>query len=124
MTSGSRAQRLVGGDEQRELVLERDGERVDLARPTSTCRARAATGASSTAGPATSAEALAMATASRATRTASSAVTSREEAKPHAPSADGAHAEAEAVGALDRLDDARGDLDAPRAMMSTTRTSA
>ncbi len=44
-----------------------------------------ATGVSSTAGPATMAEAFAMATASRPTRSASAAVTMRDEAKPHAP---------------------------------------
>ena len=44
-----------------------------------------ATGVSSTAGPATIELALAMATASRAIRSASPVVTRRDEAKPHAP---------------------------------------
>ncbi len=85
---GLRAQRLVGGEEQRELVFERDGERVDRARSDVHVPRAGSTGASTHRRPATTrADARAMATACRATRTAASAVTSRDDAKPQAPSA-------------------------------------
>ena len=77
--------RLIGGEQQRDLVFDRDAERIDLDGTLPRSVATAGAGASTTGR--TSAERLARAcaTACFATRVTSSFVRSRLAAKPHEP---------------------------------------
>ena len=89
------AQLLLGGDQQTDAIVHGHRERIDLDRR----RVRRASPARPRASAASrifvSADAFAISTASAATRSASSAVTTCDAAKPHAAVGDRADAEAE-----------------------------
>ncbi len=107
---GLLAQRLVGGDEQGELGLERHLERVDGARP-GPLAARGRDGCELDCGPRDERGRLRDGDGFAADSLGLGGGDDARRGEAPRAVADRPDAEAEAVGALDRLDDARGDLE-------------